>query len=245
METKNMKIKFLQAKYGIDFKVPENFTKILQDIFKEGKNKNLAVFSAVQFRPNLEEVFNLLKKEGFTSETSKPFRTSIEGQMLGCDSYKDSLKLDLDGIDGFIYVGDGYFHPNALLLAQEYEDEIKPVILMNVVQQIVEVIDKKHIEKYLFKKRGNLMRFHTSNIIGVFVTTKWGQEYKKAALELQTKFPDKDFYYFIGDNFIDMEMENFPYVQCWVNTACPRIGQDDIVRHKFPVVNIKDIYKNE
>lgn len=237
-----MKLEFLQAKYGIDFKVPDTFLETLHKTFNNPKNKNLAVFSSVNFRKNLEDVQELLKKEGFTSETSKPFRTSIEGQMLGCDSYKDSLKIDLNGIDGFVYIGDGYFHPNALLLAQEFEEEIKPVILMNVVQQITEVIDKKHIEKYLKRKKGNLAKFYTSKNIGVFVTTKWGQEYKNTALKLKEKYKDKEFYYFIGDNFLDSEMENFPFVECWINTACPRIGQDDIVRHSKAVVNIKDVW---
>ena len=239
-----MKLKFLKANFGIDFKIPIDFKKTLHKIFPKEKEAkmNLAVFSSVQFRPNLEEVFEFLKKEGFSCETSQPFRTSIEGQMLGCDSYADSLKIDLSGIDGFVYVGDGYFHPNALLLAQEYEKEIKPVILMNVVQEIVEVIDKKHIEKYLKKKKGNLLKFHTSNIIGVFVTTKWGQEYKKSALKLREMYPEKEFYYFVGDNFLDIEIENFPWIECFVNTACPRIGQDDIVRHTKAVINIKDIW---
>lgn len=239
-----MKLEFLQAKYGIDFKVPKDFTKTLHKVFKDGKTKNLAVFSAVQFRPNLEEVQELLKKEGFTSETSKPLRTSIEGQMLGCDSYSDSLKIDLSEIDGFVYIGDGYFHPNALLLAQEYQEEIKPVILMNVVQQIVEVIGEDHIKSYIKKKKGNMLKFYHSTEIGVFITTKWGQEYKDAALKLRELYPDKNFYFFVGDNFSDNEMENFPYVECWVNTACPRIGQDDILRFNKPLINIKDIWGN-
>ena len=238
-----MKLQFLKAHYGIDFKIPKEFIPKLHEIFDNGKNKNIAVFSSVQFRPNLEEVQNLLKEEGFTSETSQPFRTSIMGQMLGCDSYKDSLKLSLEDIDGFIYIGDGYFHPNALLLAQEFEEEIKPVILLNVVQQIIEVIDKTHIEKYLKKRKGRLLKFQISKTIGVFVTTKWGQEYKDSALKLEEMYPDKNFYFFIGDNFQDQEMENFPQIECWVNTACPRIGQDDIMRHTKSVVNIKDIWK--
>ena len=240
-----MKLKFLKARYGVEFKIPEKFVEVLHEVFdlKKIKNKNLAVFSAVQFRNNLDDVREILKKEGYNSQISKAFRTSIEGQILGCDSYADSLQLDLSNVDGFIYVGDGYFHPNALLLAQEYEDEIKPVILVNVVQQIVEVIDKKHIEKYLKKKKGNMLKYHTSNVIGVFVTSKWGQEYKDSALKLKDMYPEKEFYFFVADNFLDMEMENFPFIEVWVNTACPRIGQDDIVRHTKPVVNIKDIWK--
>ena len=44
-----------------------------------------------------------------------------------------------------------------MTISQEFEDEIKPVVLMNVVQEITEVIDKKHIEKYLMRKKGNMM----------------------------------------------------------------------------------------
>lgn len=240
-----MKLKFLKAHFGVDFEIPQEFNDKINEIFKNGKTNNLAVFSSVQFRPHIEEVQEVLKKEGFTSETSQPFRTSIEGQMLGCDSHKDSLKIDLSDIDGFVYIGDGYFHPNALLLAQEYEEQIKPVVILNVVQKIIEVIDRSHIEKYLKRKKANLMRFHTSKVIGVFVSTKWGQEYKKSALKLQEMHKDKEFYFFIGDNFLDQEMENFPWIQCFVNTACPRIGQDDIVRHSKPVINIKDIWNNQ
>ena len=240
-----MKLTFLKAHYGTEFKLPESFLDTLHKTFDQGKTKNLAVFCAVQFRPHLEEVMEIINKEGFTTETSKPFRTSIEGQMLGCDSYKDSLKLNLESIDGFVYVGDGYFHPNALLLAQEFEEEIKPVIVVNVVQQIVEVIGREHIQEYLQKRKSTLAKFHMAQNIGIFVTTKWGQEYKNTALKLKEQYPDKNCYFFVGDNFVDQEIENFSFIDCWINTACPRIGQDDITRHKKPVVNLKDVYKQE
>lgn len=238
-----MKLKFLKAKYGTEFKIPKNFIDVVSHVFGNGKTKNLGVFSAVQFREQMDEVREILKNIGFSTQTSKPFRTSIEGQILGCDSYKDSVGINLEEVDGFVYVGDGYFHPNALLLAQQDEEEIKPVILVNIVQQIIEVIDKKHIEKYLKKRKANFAKFYVSKNIGVFVTTKWGQEYKNSALKLKEMYPDRNFYFFIGDNFLDYEMENFPFIECFVNTACPRIGQDDVTRHKKPVVNIKDIWK--
>jgi diphthamide biosynthesis enzyme Dph1/Dph2-like protein len=189
-----MKLKFLKAKYGTEFKIPEKFVGVVGEVFKDGDLKNLGVFSAVQFRSQMDEVRKILEKEGFTTITSKPFRTSIEGQILGCDSYKDSLGFDLSEIDGFIYVGDGYFHPNALLLAQQDEDVIKPVVLVNIVQQIVEVIGREHIEKYLKKRKANFAKFYTSSNIGVFVTTKWGQEYKKAALDLKDTYQEQLFY---------------------------------------------------
>ena len=119
--------------------------------------------------------------------------------------------------------------------------KIKPVVILNVVSQNVEVLDKEHIKKYINKRRANLMKFHMSKVIGVFITTKWGQEYMKSSLKLEEKYKDKKFYFFIGDNFLDNEIENFPYCEIFVNSACPRIGQDDVLRHKKPVVNLSDI----
>jgi diphthamide biosynthesis enzyme Dph1/Dph2-like protein len=236
-----MKVEFLRAKYKEKFKIPKNFKEELSKIFK--KNDNVAVFSAVQFREHIDEVREILSKESIKSEISKADRCSIEGQILGCDSYAESLHLDLSRINGFIYIGDGYFHPNALLLAQEYEKEVKPVMIINIVQQIIEVKSAKDIDRYLKKRKANLAKFQFSRIIGVFVTTKWGQEYLNSSLKLKEIHKDKEFYYFIGDNFNEYEMENFPHIECWVNTACPRIGQDDITRINKPLINIKDIYK--
>lgn len=234
-----MKLTFLKAQYKSELNLPTDFKDRIKELFPN--SANFGVFSAVQFREQKQEVEGILEEMGYTHETSQPFRTSIQGQILGCDSYKDSLNLDLDEIDGFIYVGDGYFHPNALLLAQEFEEKIKPVIIINCVQEITEVIGYEHIAAYLKKRKVCLAKFYTTEQIGVFITTKWGQEYMDAGLKLKEKYPEKNFYYFIGDNFSDYEMENFPFVECWVNTACPRIGQDDITRHKKAVVNVKDV----
>ena len=240
-----MKIKFLKADYKINFEVPKDFLKVLNKTFPVSKKNSpkIAIYSSIQFLKDLPKLSKLLIEAGYTPIFSKPFRTKFEGQILGCDSYPDSLKLNLDFIEGFIYIGDGYFHPNALLLSQENETKIKSVLILNVVQQIVEVISKSHIEKYLKKKKGNLLKFYSSENIGVFVSSKWGQEYMDSALKLKEKFKDKNFYFFIADNFLDSEFENFPKIDCWVNTACPRIGQDDILRHTKAVINIKDIWE--
>lgn len=238
-----MKLRFLKAHFGIEFKVPKDFFDNLKKAIPNPKHNKLAIYSAIQFIPNQKEVIELLKEKGFEVVTTKPDRTSFEGQILGCDSHKSNLKIDISKIDGFVYLGDGYFHPNALLLAQEHEEEIKPVIIINPVQEFTEIISRDKIEKYLKRKKANLAKFHTLDVIGVFVSSKWGQEYKASALKLKNMYPEKQFYYFISDNFSEIEMENFPWIEVWVNTACPRIGQDDIIRHEKCVINIKDIYK--
>lgn len=238
-----MKVRFLQAKYKQDFVIPKDFEKRVRKVF--GDKARLGLFCSVQFLDNLIEVEVFLKALGYEVVKSKPSRASQVGQILGCDSYANNLNMDLEKIDGFVYVGDGYFHPLALLFAQEQEEVVKSVVVFNVREGSVEVFDKKIVERYFKKRRGNLMRFYSSDVIGVFVSSKWGQEFKDSALKLKKMYPEKKFYFFAGDNFLESEFENFNFIECWVNSACPRIGQDDVLRHLRPVVNIADVWKFE
>ena len=56
------------------------------------------------------------------------------------------------------------------------------------------------------------------------------------ALQLKNATPDKKFYIFAYDTLDIPSLENFPFVQCWVNTACPRIADE-----KSFMVNIGDL----
>ena len=46
---------------------------------------------------------------------------------------------------------------------------------------------------------------------------------------------------FVTDTLDFAELENFPFIECYVNTMCPRIGMDDTIRTAKPIVNIDDI----
>jgi diphthamide biosynthesis enzyme Dph1/Dph2-like protein len=37
------------------------------------------------------------------------------------------------------------------------------------------------------------------------------------------------------------ELENFPFIEVFVNTACPRIGLEDQKKFPRPVVNLADV----
>jgi len=50
----------------------------------------------------------------------------------------------------------------------------------------------------------------------------------------------KKAYIFIDNNLDLRHLENYPFIDSWVNTACPRIGTDDIVNIKQPLINIKE-----
>jgi diphthamide synthase subunit DPH2 len=53
--------------------------------------------------------------------------------------------------------------------------------------------------------------------------------------ELEKKYSDKKFYYFICDTLDFSELENFNFIECWLNTMCPRVIED------ISVLNVEDL----
>jgi 2-(3-amino-3-carboxypropyl)histidine synthase len=84
------------------------------------------------------------------------------------------------------------------------------------------------------------MKFLTAKTIGVIVTIKPGQEQFRPALTLEKRYANKKFYYFL-DNVVSFDqLENFNFIEVWVNTACPRVGFDDQTKFIKGVINLND-----
>ena len=221
---------FIDAKYNKEIKLDESALKTLN------KYKKIALFSSIQFI-KLDTVINQLKSHKLIS--SKPDRTNAQYQLLGCDIFHENLKLPEEP-DAFLYIGDGLFHPRALLLASN-----KPVIQFDPIANNHKVLARKDIKDILNRYKSSLMKFLSSRYIGIFITVKPGQQQFLFSKKLEKKYKDKDFYYFVGNNFDPSSIENYSFIQSWVNTACPRISLDDSVNYSFPMVNINDALEAE
>lgn len=227
--------------------------------------ESVALFASVQFL-ELERIKQQLKDNGIAAKTTKAKRTDAEAQILGCDAYHDSFKENIIAdADAILYIGDGMFHPKALLLAQKGNEEgkrgeggegerrgeggegketrnIKDIIIWDPIAEKMSIIGKKEIERQLLKAKANYTRYLAANTIGILVTIKPGQQYLVHALKLKEKLEHagKKAFIFI-DSTIDLKLlENYPFIDAWVNTACPRIGMDDIVNVGQAVVNVND-----
>lgn len=231
-----MNFMFVEAKHS----KPAALPKIVLDKIKKQGISKLAVYSSVQFLEHAKLIREQLQKSGIEVVTSKPKRTCEIGQILGCDCYENSLNLS-EYLDGYLYIGDGRFHPQALLLMQksrEKKDRV-PVHCYDPVSKKLKALCSDEVKKMLKKYRSSLKRFLMADSIGVLVSTKPGQEHINQAQILQAKY-NKKFYVFLFDTLSLNELENFPYIKCWVNTACPRIGFDDSLNTHLALVNAND-----
>lgn len=200
--------------------------------------KKITLFSAVNFLNQLNKIEEQLDTDVLLVKAK---RTFVKGQLLGCDSYNGSLDDALIS-DAILYIGDGSFHPDALLFAQIYNEKKVPVFRWNPKEQQLEGWKFERISKKAKKIKANLLKFTMSNSVGVLVTIKQGQERLSDALKLKQKLQQegKEAYIFIDDTFNFQKASDFNYIDCFVNTACPRIAQEDAPNIELPIINITE-----
>ncbi len=239
-----MEVLFLEAPYNGEVKLSTSTLKYLAK-----KNyKTVALYASVQFCNNLENIKKQLQKAKINLVTSKPDRTHVQSQLLGCDVYHDSLQLspqEVEKVDAYLYIGDGKFHPLALVYLQKESPHFKEVVCNDPIRKSCSIVTLDDIKSILRRYKGALLKFLSAKAVGVIITVKPGQEQLKPSFFLEKRFPDKKFYYFIDNNISFDQLENFNFIDVWINSACPRVGFDDQEQFQNGVLNLNDALRAE
>ena len=209
---------------------------------KEKKYTVVALYAAVQFVHLLDLVIKQLETMDIRVVSSQPHRTNVKYQLLGCISYKEALQLK-EMPDAFLYVGDGVFHPRALVLAQREEKKFREIIRFDPIQNRMILMGKDDCEQIFRKYNASLTKFLMAKKVGVLITIKPGQQQLNVSKKLRELFPGKDVYFFAEDTIDYTHLEDFNFIEAWVNSACPRIGFDDAVNLPVGMVNVTDAIK--
>ncbi|MBT4805361.1 hypothetical protein HON71_04270 [Candidatus Woesearchaeota archaeon] len=210
---------FIETKYTGNLTLPK---KLLDQL-----PEKIALALPVQFLDFLDEIKKQLESAGKKVLLFKSKHGKYPGQVLGC-----AIEKFVGDYIAFLYIGDGKFHPTALL----YENE-KEVYCYNPFNDQIEVLNQNYVEKVQKRKKGQLAKFLSSDNIGILVTSKSGQNRSKQAEELRKKLEkdNKKAFVFMADEINFNSLENFNFIDVWINTACPRIVDD------FKCLNIQDL----
>ena len=198
--------------------------------------KNIGLVTTVQFLDFIGEIKQYLEKNRKVVFIDN-LKQKYEGQLLGCDiGAAEKIKCY---VDAFLYIGTGMFHPLGIALNIN-----KEVFCYDPISAVLSKIDGEQVEKYNKKRKIAYMKFLEADEIGILVSLKPGQNNFRKAIELKKQLKDKNCYIFAFDTLDFVQIENFPFIQCWVNTACNRI-LDDYEKFPKPLVDLSDInYKN-
>lgn len=174
--------------------------------------KNLAIAYSIQYKETAEKIIKYFSKD-------KKHTIYNIGQVLGCS--KPKLFLDKNKkIQAVLLIGNGRFH--AISLSLSLSNKI-PIYILE--QNKLSLISKQETEKLEKMKKSAYLKFLNADKVGIFISTKPGQQKIKKAIKIKSssKFKNKNSYLFIGNEFSLSEIENFPKIQSWINTACPRL----------------------
>jgi len=210
-----MKLLHLNAMYKGDIELSEEQIKQLP--------KNIGLVASVQYLNGLQSIKKQLQG------------AVLGGQVLGCRV--EEAERIAENVDAFLYVGTGKFHPIAVHLGTK-----KEVYCYNPMDKTLILLHKKDVQNFEKQRKVSLSKYLMADIVGILVSAKNGQFYYDKAEELikieKEKNPDKELHIF-ACNTIDLDQfQNFPFIQCWVNTACPRI-----VDEKPNLVNVDAIFQ--
>jgi len=192
----------------------------------------LGLVTTTQFLNKIDEIKNYLDKNDKEVFIDK-VKQRNEGQLLGCDvGAATSIQ---DNVDAFLYIGSGEFHPLGVALQTE-----KDVFTFNPVSGIFNKLDNVEIENYKKIKKIRYIKFLSADNIGIMVTIKPGQYSYRKAVEIKEKLEQKGkkCFIFVFDTLDANEMNNFPFIDFWINTACPRIADD---RDKKNVIDMNEL----
>ncbi len=199
-----------------------------ENINAEQIPRRIALFTTVQFMDHIGKIKEYLENKGkkVTQPTTNAY---YRGQVLGCSIKK------LEGYEAILYVGDGEFHPVALAL----ENNI-PVYTFNPFSEKFDFIRDEQVQRMVKMQKSAIAKFYHSEKVGILVSLKPGQFRPKVKEELEKKHPEKKFFTFVFDTLNPASLEDFNFIECFVNTSCPRISFDDyskfnnkIVEHQY------------
>lgn len=185
-----------------------------KELISSNLPKKIAIAYSIQNKETAQKIKEIL---------SKSHKITGLMQVLGCSKPKISEETE-----AILLVSSGYFH--AISLASETN---LPIYIwdFNKLKKVL----KEEVISFNKKKRASYLKFLNSEIIGIIVSNKPGQENLQKAIFFK-KSTKKKSYLFLSNNINIKEFENFN-IDSWVNTACPRLDFDS------SIINLKDILK--
>jgi 2-(3-amino-3-carboxypropyl)histidine synthase len=198
------------------------------------KWRKIGLTTTVQHVQTLDEAREFLIRAGKTVVVGDSGRSSYPGQVIGCD-YSNARSIAKD-VEAFLFIGGGQFHAIGVALSTQ-----KPTIAIDPYDNRAFSVDKE-VEKIFRQRWAGIEEARKGRMFAVLIGLKPGQKRLEEAMQTKKKLErngKKACLLAISEVTPEALME-FPTVDAFVNTACPRISLDEAARFKKPVLIINE-----
>jgi 2-(3-amino-3-carboxypropyl)histidine synthase len=194
----------------------------------------IGLATTVQHVQTLDSVRELLVRAGKTVEVGDTRRLVYPGQVIGCDF--SNVKSVAADVDAFLFVGGGKFHALGVALATG-----KPTVIADPYGGTAYSVTEE-VQKIIRQRYASIEEACRVKNFGVLVSLKPGQNRLEEALKIKETLEKlgKSAFMFAVHEILPEVLAEFPTVEAYVNTACPRISLDDAAKFKKPVLTVQE-----
>ncbi len=198
------------------------------------KYSKIGLATTVQHVQTLDEAREILVRAGKTVVIGDAGRVNYPGQVIGCNY--SNVKSVANGVEAFLFIGGGRFHALGVALSTS-----KPTIIADPYENRAYSIDEE-AQKILKQRWACIEEAEHAKTFGVLIGLKLGQKRLDDALkikEIAEKNGKTAFLFAIREISPEALLE-FPSVDAYVNTACPRISLDTPSKFLKPVLTLNE-----
>ena len=198
------------------------------------KYREIGLATTVQHLESLKQARTILVKAGKTVIVGDCGQINYPGQVTGCNY--GNVKSITDEVDAFLFIGGGFFHALGIALSTS-----KPTFVADPYDNRAFSIDGE-AQKILKQRWACVQEGANAKTFGVLIGSKPGQKHFEQALrikKLAEKY-GKSVYLFIVKEIVPETLLEFPSIDAFVNTACPRISLEAPQKFSKPVLTFNE-----
>jgi 2-(3-amino-3-carboxypropyl)histidine synthase len=194
----------------------------------------IGLVTTVQHVHQLDEAKNLLEAAGKTVFVGDAGHVKYAGQVLGCDF--SNAQVVSEKVEAVLFVGGGRFHAIGAALATG-----KPTVIADPYEQTAYPIDDQ-VMRVIMQRWANISEAKEAKSFGVLISLKSGQVKLKEAMTLKRKLEQNGLKATLlaVREVSPSALMQFPTVDAFVNTACPRISLDDAPHFGKPLLSVNE-----
>ena len=198
------------------------------------KYSKIGLATSVQHLQMLNGARELLVRAGKTVIIGDALRMGYAGQVIGCDY--SNVKSIANEVEAYLFVGGGMFHALGIALSTS-----KPTVIADPYDNRAYSIDEE-AQKLLKAHWACIEQAQHAKTFGVLVGLKPGQKRLDEALTVKALVEKhgKTAYLLAIREVTPEALLEFPTIDAYVNTACPRISLDAPGKFSKPVLTINE-----
>ncbi|MEM2341540.1 MAG: diphthamide biosynthesis enzyme Dph2 [Candidatus Bathyarchaeia archaeon] len=220
-----------KAKTCIDFK------KIVEDSLRYLEPwESIGLTTTVQHAHLINEAKDILKNAGKKVYIGHEPGLKYPGQVLGCD-YRNA-KVISNMVEAFLFIGGGLFHAIGLFLST-----MKTTIAIDPFEGKIQRVDD-YAKRVIKRRWADISEAMRVKKWGIIIGLKTGQFNFETSLKIMKDLKNS------GREVILLAMKEitpealleFPTIESYVNTACPRVSLYETQKFPKPVLTPKETY---